>query len=370
MTPIQILTIMGAGWGILGITCRLHRLREPDALRLPAVALLAALIAPLLEGVVSLAGLADRPLFRALFTVKSYPFLYGPLLWFYTRSVMGLRTPRMALHLLPFLVWGGVALGGLLPYPGPGRFPGTLHQLHGITNAVSLLTYGILILRLLAGHRRHLEDRFADRGIYTSLNWLWRITAAYLVLFTGAVLFILFHRHLGLSRFVRPPQIHILTIAAWIFYLMLHLHRQQQLDHGSAPERNRPGTEEARYANSGLDTKQLEEIAIRLQHYLEESAAYLDPDLTLVRLAELSGIPRHHISQALNTIRQENFYTCINRLRLERFERNIRENRFPGHSLLGQAMECGFKSSSSFYSTIRQQRGVSPGELAAIIRDH
>lgn len=101
----------------------------------------------------------------------------------------------------------------------------------------------------------------------------------------------------------------------------------------------------------------------QLDRYIAESRCYLDPDLTLGALAAMSGVPRHHISQALNGLRGMKFYFYINSYRIEAFEDVIRRNCFPGLSMVGVAMECGFKSSSSFYNAVRRIREMTPGEL-------
>lgn len=174
---------------------------------------------------------------------------------------------------------------------------------------------------------------------------------------------------------IAPEKIHGGVISLWLFFLQLHLHRQQQL----SPDESGNTTvleqstsdldEREKYRKSGLSADDMEKIIKRIGIKMEESRCYLDPDLTLTGLAKLIGTPRHHISQALNSTADCNFYLYINSRRLGEFEAALRENRWPQLSLLGVAMECGFKSSSSFYNAVRRIRNMTPGALARQLRE-
>lgn len=208
MTIWDTFISMGAGWGLLGVSMRLRRRQSNPRLFWPVFLLLLSLTVPLLEGVLSGLGWNRGAFFETVFRVKSYPFLYGPLLWWYTRRVLGLpylQKGCLAVHFIPFVLWGGVALLGWLSRPTAGEAPALLMQLHGITNAISLVVYGIAVLRLLGSHNRTLEDRYADLDESVSLQWLRRLVVMYLVCFGAAIGLILFRKQFG-SLFPFHPE--------------------------------------------------------------------------------------------------------------------------------------------------------------------
>ncbi len=114
---------------------------------------------------------------------------------------------------------------------------------------------------------------------------------------------------------------------------------------------------------SETETQQLEAAFLRVKQTLEDQRLFLKNDLTLTELSDRAGLPRHLVSQAINTIYKSNFFDLINDYRVEEFKRKALD---PGQShlnLVGIALESGFNSKATFYSVFKKKTGLTPSEF-------
>lgn len=95
--------------------------------------------------------------------------------------------------------------------------------------------------------------------------------------------------------------------------------------------------------------------------YLEETQAYLDPELDLKSLSESVDISPHRISMLINIYLKQNFYTFINNYRIEEVKKRLAYNHRE-MSILTIALECGFNSKSTFNSVFKRYVGLTPSE--------
>ena len=98
----------------------------------------------------------------------------------------------------------------------------------------------------------------------------------------------------------------------------------------------------------------------KLTALMESEKFYLDPQLTLYKLSELSGIPQYKISKALNTIQKQNFFEFINTYRVEHVKKMLLEGQANKMNLLGIAMDSGFNSKASFNRIFKKIAGMTP----------
>ncbi len=120
-----------------------------------------------------------------LFSVRSFPLTFGPLLWMYTNVLIDKKrviTKRDLWHFLPFLIFALVQI----VFPEQFVFPGSdapppslLERMHRTTIMLSLLGYSGTVLVLLT---HHYEAIYVPSG---NLNWF---QAAYLAQDAGGYL--------------------------------------------------------------------------------------------------------------------------------------------------------------------------------------
>ncbi|MBO9674205.1 MAG: AraC family transcriptional regulator [Sphingobacteriaceae bacterium] len=125
---------------------------------------------------------------------------------------------------------------------------------------------------------------------------------------------------------------------------------------------NRTSLNAITYQSSKLKEPDLDFITSEIKNYMENSKIYLDPNITLKKLSQLTSIPKHHISQAINTQLQKNFYALISQYKISYAIRLIEND--PEIKIEVLAQDCGFNSVSSFYRNFKQLKGLTPAEYA------
>lgn len=121
-------------------------------------------------------------------------------------------------------------------------------------------------------------------------------------------------------------------------------------------------TPEEKYKKSSLETEQLASMFEKVKQVLHHQQLYLKNDLTLTQLSTAVGIPRHQLSQAINSCYTGNFFDLINDYRVEAFKQLASQPGKKHLSLLGIAQEAGFNSKASFYSVFKKKTGMTPAE--------
>jgi AraC-like DNA-binding protein len=107
----------------------------------------------------------------------------------------------------------------------------------------------------------------------------------------------------------------------------------------------------------------------KLLHYkeqllklMEKEKPYSDSDITLPKLGRMLLLNTYQTSYLINTCFSENFYTFINRYRIEECKRMLESNEYNHLSILGIGYEAGFNSKTAFNTTFKKNTGVTPKE--------
>ena len=90
---------------------------------------------------------------------------------------------------------------------------------------------------------------------------------------------------------------------------------------------------------------------------------YLDPELTLIDMAQMSGMSRAQLSEIINLGMKKNFNDFVNSYRINAFKEKIQTQEHERLSLLGIAFECGFNSKATFNRVFRKLTQSSPTEF-------
>ncbi|MCG8580076.1 MAG: helix-turn-helix domain-containing protein [Bacteroidales bacterium] len=102
-----------------------------------------------------------------------------------------------------------------------------------------------------------------------------------------------------------------------------------------------------------------------LNNLVQEQQLFTNPKLNLRMLSELSGIGEKEVSRLINQQKQCNFYSYINRFRVDEFKRLLSSERANQLSMSGLAEEAGFNSKSTFYTAFKTLEGQTPSQYKA-----
>ncbi|MDH2433032.1 AraC family transcriptional regulator [Pokkaliibacter sp. MBI-7] len=101
------------------------------------------------------------------------------------------------------------------------------------------------------------------------------------------------------------------------------------------------------------------QIMAQLRQLLSDQPLYLDPSLTLQKVARKAGIPGRQISAAVNRLTDGNFSQWINAYRIDAICQQLRHSELPVTELM---LAGGFQTKSNFNREFRRLTGMSPSE--------
>ena len=100
------------------------------------------------------------------------------------------------------------------------------------------------------------------------------------------------------------------------------------------------------------------EIVARLDALMEAERLYLDPDLTLTRLARRLIVPVKQVSAAINKVTGENVSRYINAARIKAAQEALAA----GESVTNAMLASGFNTKSNFNREFLRVTGQAPSE--------
>jgi AraC-like DNA-binding protein len=107
----------------------------------------------------------------------------------------------------------------------------------------------------------------------------------------------------------------------------------------------------------------LQEMKSSLILVMENKKPFLDPELSVFKLASQLEISSHILSYIINKGFNENFYQFINRYRIEEAKKMILHPSMQHLSLIGIAFEVGFNSKTVFNTTFKKTTNQTPSQF-------
>lgn len=120
-----------------------------------------------------------------------------------------------------------------------------------------------------------------------------------------------------------------------------------------------------KYETSGLSQEKKQFLETALAKKIDEEKIFLDPELSLDKLASVLNVHPNYLSQYINEVLQLTFYDYINLKRIEEFKRAVQLQENKNLNLLGLSYDCGFNSKSSFNRNFKKFSGQTPSEYLA-----
>lgn len=377
----EIILAMGSAWAIIGLLRTLVLKRHKTIKDLCSIIVIAIFLLTIFDNLL-------RPTFISMGALKFiYPitrisyFLVGPSLLLYVLSLLEENFKleyKHLFHIIPFIIWFIYILIDPASVNPKISFGSEINELNkpspffslafvwDLTLNLSRVIYSFIILRILRKHSKSIEDEYSTKNKNITLVWI-----KYLVVFYTGIYLVFSVIHIILAEDNEILQISaaiVRTIPAvlFVFFFSLFSEKQNSLIYSKKEE---PSTD-LKYQKSGITDEELKKIYKSIVQYVESSKIYLDSDLTLDKLSEKINISRHKISQAINHQASKRFYLFINEYRLNEFVNAIKEERYPSYTLISIAYECGFKSSSGFYSMVKNKYNVTPKVLVQKIKEN
>jgi AraC-like DNA-binding protein len=123
---------------------------------------------------------------------------------------------------------------------------------------------------------------------------------------------------------------------------------------------------EQRNTQAFFSTIQENEISLcldKLRHSMETDKQYLDPELSLQKLADSIRVSYKVISAVLNQKLEMGFNEYVNQYRVEEFKQRILDPRNAHLNIASVAFDSGFNSLATFQRSFKAITGITPKEF-------
>jgi AraC-like DNA-binding protein len=100
----------------------------------------------------------------------------------------------------------------------------------------------------------------------------------------------------------------------------------------------------------------------KLEKFMADHQPYLDPDLTIEKLSELTRIKKLSLSQTLNKGFNKNFFTFIKEYRIRHVVQILQNKPLQHSTIMDVAYQSGFNSKTGFNRAFKELTGKTPTE--------
>ncbi|MCP4147722.1 MAG: helix-turn-helix domain-containing protein [bacterium] len=121
--------------------------------------------------------------------------------------------------------------------------------------------------------------------------------------------------------------------------------------------------ERRKYEKTSIRTEKADEYLNRLMEFIAKEKPYLNPDITLHKLAKMVDIPYHSLSQVINHKLNKIFFDFINHYRIEEAVKQLEDARASQKSIQQIAGEVGFNSQSAFNRAFKKHTRQTPSDF-------
>jgi AraC-like DNA-binding protein len=286
----------------------------------------------------------------ALSAIGGLVFLYGPLVFFYVKALLGdpLEKPFLVRHCaIPGVYWTLLGISVALGW--------------GDDEWVELVVANVFFLQLFWYSFKTLQRVWQlnppenEAVNPTLLRWLRVLIGLLVSIYTLAFVatYLLVFNVPQADWLLRTIQTGCVVVVYAMSYWALV---QPDLE----TSRREIAQEVVKYQNSPLTLVEKQQFLAQITAQLVGQKLYLQPDLTLDKLAKELGINRFYVSQVINEQLGKNFSDLINSYRVTEAKRLLTDPAKSHYSIVGVGFEAGFNSKTAFNTTFKKVTGQSP----------
>ena len=297
-------------------------------------------------------------------------FLFGPLLYLYTRSVLFENSHtknEVILFSIPVVIIFTTHIAFNFLYPEMGNVTDILTQsgviaTYTITMIIIGNIYNILITLLaFISLKRYIfiiYNNFAITKI-DEILWLKVLLSFNVSLYFCYLLTTAFT--LGETSNFLPVNSTEGFIMLGMAYLILFYYIKKPslfiLDKDILIEKEEISL---KYTKQNLSETTRKEYLKKIEEYFVLRKPYLEESISLSEISAKIGIPSHHFSMTINIEKNRNFHNFINDYRIEEAKKILEDKNISNTTILEIAYKSGFQSKSVFNRVFKQITGKSP----------
>ncbi len=117
-----------------------------------------------------------------------------------------------------------------------------------------------------------------------------------------------------------------------------------------------------KYLQTKQSTEQTRSTMKRIEQVMDSDALYLDPELTVAKMANLLNLSTRQVSRAINEVRGQGFSAFVKHYRLEHAKRLLADRKYQKAKMVTVASDSGFGNVASFNSAFTTLENTTPSE--------
>lgn len=298
--------------------------------------------------------------------------LYGPLLYFYFKSVTyNFKFKAIdLLHFLPSLI----LMVFLFPMYSLSSYEKTeiLLELNDaynshryvifISKVMSLIIYAIFIGKLQYTHKR--KEVFFKHKAQPINKWKKTIYGIYLIYLISYIIYGLPVSGLlaSFSYFINYIQVGIMSVMviylAYMAYVQPEIFKKERVDLLESTSISL-----GKYQKSGLTRALSKELKENLIKLFVEDKVYKENNINLEVLSKKLNTTRHNTSQIINEHFDMNFFELINKFRIKEVINILKEDIHGSLNIIDIAYEVGYNNKVTFNKAFKKETSLTPSEF-------
>jgi len=303
---------------------------------------------------------------------NSLPLVFGPLLYFYTRSVIYKNftiTLKWLLHFLPFFAFFLITEVYYLAQPNDIKESilknlASQHLAPAFTYVsavvfIQFFAYAFASIQLVAWYKKT-SSQLTSSPLYTNVSWLYSTLVFFILVMVITTLNSVFAQTALAKYYLFIFNIVILAVLVFVIQVLMKALRQSRF---FAFDEQELRASPSREITDPVERQEKEQIVEKLMLYMHSDKPYLEPELSLAQLAAQLSLKPRALSEAINDIRQQNFFDFINRYRIEEATRLLTNPEDKKITVLEVLYQVGFNSKSSFNTLFKKYTGITPTEF-------
>lgn len=295
-------------------------------------------------------------------------FLFGPLFYFYTKSLLELEfnwKKIYILHIIPYMIHLSISypfliadnktwidfvnsfLSGSLPISLDAKIIFAVQDLHFF----SYLLFTFFYMNRFKVSNVNTQFKVS---LLSRVNWLKSLIIAFTIfLLTVFALYIFVMVNGKFNPLTN--NVYTMITSGIVFYIAFTF--------AFKPELISPDFLQKYKSNHQFNEENNKVYLQKLKTLLEEKKLFLDANLKLATLADELELPAYQVSRLINENFGKSFSDLVNEYRVKEFIIRVNSPEYNSHSILGIALEVGFKTKSVFNTTFKKFTGKTPSEF-------
>ena len=290
-------------------------------------------------------------------------FLFGPLAYFLTRSIMKmnlLSKKELFFHFLPALFHAlvlniilGLIIIDKMPYMNYKHLV-VMYQVIEAAGIVSIASY------LVCSHRTFVSNKGYYTSNYSSTEAPFFLKRFFVFQFVLVVFWSISYgaKLMGIYDFMDYRFYHMFWIAVSFSIYLLTFYFLLQPEFLNLPEVREKEAPVLLKKTFSLTKSELDSIMLKGKHYM-------DSDLTLDKLAMHCNMSRNELSAAINDLFAKNFFDFVNGYRIDAFVKSYPDQKVEdtATTFIEVAYAVGFNSKSSFNRAFKKHFNQTPSSF-------